>query len=709
MTEYIIAGQKIKISTELENERLLLQSTLKQFQQINPIFDKWYTNQTNINSITNTCDKVLENAIDPIIDVGIGMFNANGLYTIDRDLFWEIHSDIRDPFFSAVSDIVDQIDKINAEAQGEKYQRKVNKANRGRVVGGGFGMEGAIKGMVSAGAINATTGMAYSIFNSIGNMGTSIAAGINKDNVIRNAKEPLRESLMESAIQTIAAIRDTLREELNKSFKITTGADMDHAQAIMSHYKQGRIPASQKTTQILNALLLNPYAADIYDTIWNDYGDKNGDLIKLSEFFGDTLKERIAAKAARFGEETYSKYCSDYENAFNKPLAAVRCEKQIKQALDILKKYCSTHNIPADMIPQIKRCQQLLKDSDLYQRTVHGTVYDTRELAADVKKDYDTFFALLSNQDIKDKEICQKIRTENYLTDEFKSKIESLLKEERSLRNPGKIFENITKFVRKGLGSDIMNAGWIDVPNQLGDFSQRKDTVCSLTTMQEEEVPLILFARAANGKSGVLLTNLSVHVYAKGLLSNENAVYPIELVENIECYEKDKYIISQKGKENGSFVMKQKLSTEEQIALGEVMAKLVHLINNIPSKFQKQLYRTIYGTITCICGTRLLPSERVCPICHRLVLEKGEIVESQCCPGCGSLIPVNKKFCSMCGFRLIENSSQQNIIPTSEISQQETSIEASSSVSMENRCKNCNSIVKPGKKFCPSCGNKIVN
>lgn len=699
MTEYIIAGQKFQVPVAIENERYIRFSTEKPIKQVGTIFDKWYSSQSSIKSIINNADKVLSAALDPIADIGVKMLNENGLYTMNELIFWKKYcSKIEDHFWGAIEYLEEQIDDVNEEEAALRRQRQSNKANRGKVVGGGFGLGGAIKGMATAGVINAATGAVYSIGNAVGNMGSSVAASLERDSVIREAREPLKEVLIDCAYKTRDAIRTVFKDELKFQFKIITESDEQQAYAIMANYKQGRIPNAQKVTQILNALLLNPYSSDIYDTIWNDYGDKNGDLMKMSKFFGDTLSQRIGAKVTKFGDDIFTKYCSVYESAFNKRWAAVVYEQQIKLALDTLIEYCDTHSVSEDMVPQIKRCRQLLQEVDLYQRTVHGTVYDTRKLASDVKKDYDTFFRILSGLDINDAKTCQIVKSESYLTDEFKNRVETLLKEEQSFRNPTKLLENIVMFVRKGLNANVTDAGWIDIPGRLGEFQQKEGMVRSLTAMPAEELPLILFSRSKNGKSGVLLTNLFIRIYSKELFSNENTMYPIEKVKRIECCENNKYVISLKGQDDISFMIKQKLSPEEQIALGDTMSKLVHLISNLSSTNRTQLYRMFFGIATCTCGTRLLLNEKVCPTCHCLIRESGEVVESQRCSRCGNLVPVKKKFCSVCGLQLVtENPEQRDIAPS-----------VNTAIS-EIRCANCNYFIKPGKKFCPSCGNKIIN
>lgn len=57
---------------------------------------------------------------------------------------------------------------IFMDVEQAEYYRQIRKEIRGRFVGGGVGIKGALKGMATAGALNVATGTAHSVFNFIG-------------------------------------------------------------------------------------------------------------------------------------------------------------------------------------------------------------------------------------------------------------------------------------------------------------------------------------------------------------------------------------------------------------------------------------------------------------------------------------------------------------------------------------------------------------
>ena len=54
------------------------------------------------------------------------------------------------------------------------------------MVGGGFGLGGALKGTATAGAINAVTGMGHSVVNAVGNVGSAISASNSKRSIYKD-------------------------------------------------------------------------------------------------------------------------------------------------------------------------------------------------------------------------------------------------------------------------------------------------------------------------------------------------------------------------------------------------------------------------------------------------------------------------------------------------------------------------------------------
>ena len=714
MTTYDISGNMVTISNDMENERYLLSTTDEYIESVNETFGEWYAAQGSCYGIVEETDNLYNGSIVPLINKGIDILNAQGVYSLDEDSFYDKYVKkfhLAEHVFEVVRSMQKAVEAVNIRQEEEEMYRQVRKESRGRVVGGGFGLGGAIKGMAQAGMMNAASGIAHSAFNAVGNVGSGIAASSDKAAIYKKYKEPLKTALMQDLYDIRNAIRTALQKEAGIVCKYVTDSEYDKAKAIWNNYRLGRIPAEKKKEQIIEALTLNPYSIEIYDSIWEDYGDENGELRKMATYFGIPLEQQIAEIAEQYGDDLFTKNCSLYEESFDKKTAAVQIENQIKATLDELVQYCKRQTISEDNISKIAQCKQLLEEIDIEVRTVKGVTYDTRELAENVRKDFATFYRALQGKDIFEKETYEYLKSADYITEEFKGIFESVFGTEYGLRTPEKIYENIDFIIRQSLTDEIIKGGWIDIPDHIGSFSSKETMISSVTGILAEELILALFDRSSKGKSGILLTNRFLRIYAKGILLGENLAYPIEQVEKIECQENDTYVISIQEQGPVTFSMKRTdLTVDEQLAFSDMLNELIRIVKNLSTENRLHLFRIYKHTKICRCGMLLLADEKICPSCKCMIKDNGEFVETQICPKCNNYVQIGKKFCSICGYQLDGNEDSSNISEVEEVKSDANEKDVSENLGetvKELVCPKCHSIVKAGKKFCSKCGTKI--
>ena len=687
MTEYEIACEKVLIPTVAENDRCVRMGLQNLIEQVGDIFDKWYSSQYDCLSVYNNSDDIINRTIKPIIKKSVEMLNEQGVYSINEDIFIDkYYSGGVDKYIDVLDMMLDEISDIDEQKRLEKKYREIRKASRGRVVGGGFGLGGAIKGMATAGVMNATSGMVHSLGNAVGNIGSGIAASASKSAAYKNFKAPLRKAIISSAYNVRDALRKALENEANIKCEYVTSTGCSQAEAIVQNYKEGRIPKEHKSNQIIKALLLNPYDKSIYMIIWSDFGDKNGDLKKMASYFGCPIEDSIRNYAQKYASETYQNNCKGYLEAFNKKSAAIKYENIIKKTLSQLNEYCEKNDIDKNSIPEIVECKVIIESLNKSLCTVHGVKYETRMKAADVGYDFKTFYSILEYEKDLNDTVKEKLLNAEYRTYEFKLQLASLIEQEITYRNPLMISVTMRELLTKNLKKDTISSGWIIIPKLLGDFASKEQNIKSIVQLQQNETILLYFDRGGKGKSGVMLTNSMLRIYSKGLFSNENMSFNIDSVTNIECVDKDLYVVSFADKEPVEFSLKHgSLSVDEQICLGETFAKIIRLVKNLTQYKREQLYRFSNGIALCDCGTYLTNGEKICPGCGKMLLVNGTFAETCICPSCSEIIPKGKKFCSKCGYSFENGNVQMEL----------------------NRCPNCSMVIKPGKKFCSNCGTKV--
>ncbi len=728
MTTYEIVGETVSISTAVENERYIRVNTEDLITQAVKNFDAWYDSQGDLKSVDKNITSTLSSTLLPVCEKCIEILAQNGIYSIDATLFFETYI-IPNSYelFDVIDGGLDKLGEIDDQKRAEIQYRQARKASRGRVVGGGFGLGGAIKGMATAGVINATTGMAHSLGNAVGNMGSSISASASKASVYRGLKGELHKHFVALCYSIRDAARTELKQKANMECKYVTVEESNQARAIIANYTEGRIPESQKKKQIAIALQLNPYNMSVYELIWNDYGDQNGDLSKMCKYFGGSLEDYIKRISEQYGDEVFKKYCNVYEQAFNKRLVGAESERDVKTALNTLIEYCNEHGVSQEIVPQIQKCKDILTNIDRELKTVHGTVYETRELAEEVRADYHLFYRALQGRRTLDELVYGEIKNLNYKTAEFRGELSGLYELEREWRKPEKIENSLRGLLMHNVTETVISGGWINIGEKA--MEQRLSIIRTIIAMQTDEVPLVLFSRSDNGKSGVLITNQALRIYSKGFFSNENKCYSIESIETVECVDSDQYLISIKGQESIRIPLKhESLSADEQVSLGDFINKAVKMVNNLYAQDRERLYRILNAAYVCVCGEYVLPGETICPSCRRMMTASGEFVETKECPNCHSLVAKEKKFCSSCGYSFygetrdssskafvdvnmpVENGPMDGNAP---IEKQGSSVldraEREPSDMEYSKCPNCGYQILPGKKFCSRCGQPIQN
>ena len=305
--------------------------------------------------------------------------------------------------------------------------------------------------------------------------------------------------------------------------------------------------------------------------------------------------------------------------------------------------------------------------------------------------------------------------------------MQTLCESERVLRTPEKIRDNVWNALTSNLDESTLKSMGLIVEGHFDSFAQHESTARIITGMPLDESPFFIIDRSTNGKSGIMVTTRSLRVYEKGLLSYENKEYDIRKIRSFECVGHGQFVFTVNDAEPIEVRLSAyNVADEQQIRFASAVEQAILIINRLAPKNFQNLYRILYGKATCICGTKLLPAERVCPVCGKLVKANGEIVDVTYCPKCGFPQQRGKKICTSCGNPLVSRQESATPVTTANDGRMpclEQNAEANDCVANTNSkheentakendgaeqfCPACGKPIKIGKKFCPSCGNKL--
>ncbi len=710
MTTYNIHGTDITVSSAMENYRYIESVFLPYFESVPKQFREWYSDRYDCKDVYKKFSGIKYDILAPMVDRCISILTKNKIYTVDSTSFKKTYlKDHFDDLDDMAAEMMHKIAEIEGDQQAAANYRRMRKDSRGRWVGGGFGMSGAVKGAMGAGMMNAASGIGHSAVNALGNIGSSIAAANEKSKVYSYYKTELSDCSKCTVLCVQYALMEAMHREGGFDFETVSDEDAAKSRAMVNNLRS--VPEADQLSYLLQALELDPYNAQVYRLIWFDHGDESGELKEMSDDFHTGLNDYIQNYCADFADDNDRKHCYNYNSSKNPQKAALEYEADIQEALMKLKAFCDSHTVAYTDIKYYKKYCDILNVADTQKRTVEGTVYATTEEADAMRQDIDLFYKVFRSYDRSDQKTTLDIlHTQHWHSENFRITLDSRTENEIQLRDPECFFENLQQIIEKS-----------DIPNELQKAFEIERIHESIRTKRPfmntyagllpNEIPLIFLERGCgllgskgNGKSGFVITNFNVKIYSGAMLSKEKKTIPLQDIHCVACLGGDTYKIQTARKTaNGitdagmSFALEMSnLSIENQNKMAELLTKLLLTVQNIDSRSLVQIDRIYKNGTVCPCGTYLLPGELSCPTCHRFVQSDGAFIEAMPCPVCGKHLKPQSKFCTGCGHIF---ASESPVPPAG--SELQKSKEATD---LWGICDSCHKTISSSKKFCQYCG-----
>ena len=186
MKEFKYQDIEFVINNAQENYAIEVQKNRKMQKKAETLLRQTYDEYDGMDDAMKDLPDDMLRIYGKIMDLYIDRWIGEGYYDLDRtsyiqdyllEVVGEDHELYIDKAYEQLED--EYTDIVMTQEQKEEY-RRLRKASRGRMVGGGFGLGGAIKGAATAGAVNMVTGIGHSLFNAVGNIATSISTSSKK-------------------------------------------------------------------------------------------------------------------------------------------------------------------------------------------------------------------------------------------------------------------------------------------------------------------------------------------------------------------------------------------------------------------------------------------------------------------------------------------------------------------------------------------------
>ena len=405
-------GIRFPITQERANYSIEYKEFSKIKDECLQAFTKMYNSYKTLENLICNIDDDVDRVFEFALNYYTQKWHKKGYLDITINLFWTNEVSKQ---FKGGSLLQQEIDYIDAEYDSimdeiceGKEARAHRKNARGRWIGGGFGMKGAIKGAATAGALNAATGVVHSVRNSIGNALTKMNA---KSKLSYIYKDPQTlfcfKSALENDLYCVFLAHLKRCEKYDKLFfEYPDESKSQKALAILSNLKSSGISIDQYPKYILQAYEYSPFIFDLYKTLLHEYfklfstgvvgiynDDYNG-LFALSSTFG--LSSYIS-------EEIYTRVNAEYKKHF-KAIDAVKTlddfnlvQAKIKKLTDLKNEYLNVNRslgefsntkMSSDLISEIERQEN-------YYLSEYGLIYNKQTGAYEKDEIYQKILNLL--------------------------------------------------------------------------------------------------------------------------------------------------------------------------------------------------------------------------------------------------------------------------------------------------------------------------
>lgn len=361
-----LLGESVVISPDREHYntyRLMFQKDAEQALQS---FRILYQKNTSLEmAVRNLPDQIYQ-SMKPAIDQCIQILIDHQILTMDETRFMNMYPETLDAANDAYLTLQDQYAEIVLNEKEKDAYRSARRAGRGRWSGGGFGLSGAVKGAMTAGALNMVTGAGHMLFNGVAQIGSSLAASAKMNKIFQNKATAamLEEGIFRSVCSLHMALIDCLAQMETDTLAIegaVSPEDKEAAASIVKNIPQIR-DIEQRRMAMIQAFQLDPYQEAWYRVALQAFGDQDGSLENAEKHFGMSVIHHEKGRQLD-------------EFARSLPLDT---EAQAKSAAAKIEEERQRLNYTAET-EQTKKIQAAVERFDTEYRTVDGMLLPTRE------------------------------------------------------------------------------------------------------------------------------------------------------------------------------------------------------------------------------------------------------------------------------------------------------------------------------------------
>lgn len=365
MAKYNLFNSQIEFSEAAEHFFDTLHRSLQAADRAEYEFKTWYLECKDILTVLKGYEKqafrlLVLHANKPLFDDLTGL----EIYDVSEATYDE-NCVVAEDIHSAFDAVADQYDAIVSEQEAAEEYRAERKASRSRVVGGGFGVGGALKGMATAGAMNAVSGMGHSIANAIGNAASAAVAASDKRALYEsnNTYITLAQAIRSDIISCYFAHMEFVNTKKDEYFE--NPFDRDKAGALFESAK--KVPEKQ-VALLIESFTCYPWGSDLLEFIFKAYPAERKNVWIIAERFHVDLHQTA--------EEAFSAFYDAEGTSSEEASQAAKAEILAQMQMLGIKSSATIDRIEVDGVRRLLQSYDVADEDERKKLFVALEVYD---------------------------------------------------------------------------------------------------------------------------------------------------------------------------------------------------------------------------------------------------------------------------------------------------------------------------------------------
>lgn len=364
------------ITTSRERDKLAalrgryLEIGLQHQSQFDSRFSEFKTADDLFQRFPDELERTLTETVNMVAtDVAAHRVYDMDIATIRSDLQERLET-VRDDF----DRVQDRYFDILGKAVELDAQRQEAMGNRGHIIGGGFGAEGAVRGIAVAAVANAAIGLTYGLANLTAKAASALGDGKKKRELLADpdTQSVLGDFLCTAVLQGTELVASTVNASAGSTvFDVVSNDARQKSAAMVENVSTDRVPSDDVQAVLIQAVELDPFNEAAWTTWIARFGDSDGSVGASARALGvgvvEAHKELLVWRRKAALEWSTPEQCQESSIELEQLAGWVGYPFEAERA----------------------RIGQLAADLDMARRTFQGVVHQTLEDADAARSSYD--------------------------------------------------------------------------------------------------------------------------------------------------------------------------------------------------------------------------------------------------------------------------------------------------------------------------------